>query len=133
MATIRKNIFLVSEAVVRDAGDETSGGKLGAQIQALAVNAIVGGIGSEDWKTYMSLFADNKGQLARLSAEDDFAKKPENHWVKVSLAYLASNGVCGAATTGSLHLRVEDDSDLDGGIADDKADGTIVKPLAIVK
>jgi len=73
----------------------------------MAVAAILGGVKSPEWKSYMLQFVekDAKGtpldprQLQRLLAADDTAGDPT---INRNRAYLASNGPCGAASPGGL-------------------------------
>jgi hypothetical protein len=87
---------------VRDAvaTDYAANGTLGEDLQAASFKAILGGIGSEDWANYMSLFADSEEQLARLRGAD--ALSASEPWVKVQCAYLAGGGVCGGMTPSRL-------------------------------
>jgi hypothetical protein len=87
---------------VRDAvaADYAANGTLGEELQTASFKAILGGIESEDWANYMSLFADSEEQLSRLRGTD--ALSTNEPWVKVQCAYLAGGGVCGGMTPSRL-------------------------------
>lgn len=80
-------------------------GQVGFQLQEEAIAAILGGLGSEAWTTYMKNFADTPEQLARLTAQDSAGNDP---YVRKSLAYLVSDAVCGLDTISRLKDRLED-------------------------
>ena len=98
MSTILKNLQNIHAAVVIDT---INGGVLGARIGALAIKAITSGMTdangmpTADWKTYMSLFADNVTQLNRLTTT---ATDGGRSYLPQFRAYIAGNGVCGAAS-----------------------------------
>jgi hypothetical protein len=110
MAKIMDNLEKAHVAVVIDT---FKGGNLGVRIAALAIRAVNGGLKSQDWKNYMSLFADNEEQLNLLTTDQVPADKP---WLERSRAYMVSNAVCDAATTTETGFRV--DTDIDTGIAE---------------
>jgi hypothetical protein len=95
---------------------------LGSKLKEAAIEAIMAGIGSEEWKSYMSLFADNADQLTRLTVR----AQNENLLVLESRAYMVANSVCGADSTTQTSLRVAAliDDNLDA-----KADNSIVDPV----
>jgi hypothetical protein len=82
-----------------------STGRVGDKLQDEAVAAIIGGITSNAWKTYMQNFADSSQQLLRLTAEDATKDDP---YMQKALAYLVSNAACGATTVTRLKDRLED-------------------------
>ena len=48
-----------------------SDGEYAAEIKRAAVEAIVGGAGSQAWKDYFERFASTPGELANLGVDDD--------------------------------------------------------------
>src|SRR5215213_3191332 len=65
-----------------------------------AVKAIIGGINSPDWKTYMLSYADNNTpELDRLMATDGTLGDPD---LDTKRAYLVGNAVCGEPTRNDL-------------------------------
>ncbi|MBC7911385.1 MAG: hypothetical protein H7Y30_12840 [Pyrinomonadaceae bacterium] len=96
---ILENAREVSKAVI-DSAD------VGEALKNAAIKATIGGIESPEWENYMKIFADNDKQLARLTTVDT-----QNAWVNESIAYLVSNAICGAATTGSLTQRIDPNLD----------------------
>ena len=124
MAKIMENLEKAHVAVVIDT---FKGGNLGVRIAALAIKAVNGGIGSQDWKNYMSLFADNEEQLNLLTTEEVPADKP---YLLQSRAYMVSNAVCDAATTTETGFRVNEG--LDNGIAEAHDEAiTALRPFQI--
>ncbi|MDQ3649484.1 MAG: hypothetical protein M3458_04240 [Acidobacteriota bacterium] len=123
--SIMKNLDKVHAAVVVD---KMKGGNLGEQIGVLAVKAITGGIRSAEWKTYMSLFADNAEQLKRLTAETP-GSAGEEGWLPQTRAYIVSNAVCAAATNTFTSARVN--SDVDGDLNETPDDTINLRPIVI--
>ena len=119
MATILENLGKMHIAVVTD--KETKQGELGAALGELAVRAIMGGLGSDDWRKYMSLFADNAAQLQLLSE----ATPGEDSYLPHTRAYIVSNAVCAAGTDGATPANV--DTQL-AFAANNDPDGTVTKP-----
>jgi hypothetical protein len=99
--------------------------QLGDKIMKLAIAALEGGIGSDAWKNYMSLFADNEIQLSRLRGADG----NNADYLKQFRAYIVTNAMCDASTDTKTGLRV--DERIDDLIVDDDPDGTITKPIDI--
>ena len=77
--------------------------QLGFKLKQAAIEAMMAGIGSEKWKSYMSLFADNTEQLNRLTVR----AQNEDLWLTESRAYMVANSVCGADSTTQTVLRVD--------------------------
>lgn len=111
---------------------------LGSKLKEAAIEAIMAGIGSTEWKSYMSLFADNADQLTRLTVR----AKDEDLLVLESRAYMVANSVCGADSTTQTSLRVaaliddnlnanSDDSIVDPVDGQAVANGVIVRPFRI--
>lgn len=121
MSSIIENIKKVTEAVV---ADTHKGGNLGFRMRNAAINAMMGGIHSAEWKSYMSLFADNAAQLRRLTVPGE----QEPGWLVESRAYIVSNAVCGANTTTRTAQDVRED--IDDGL-EAEADSTIERPFSI--
>lgn len=122
--TIMKNLEKVHAAVVVDKAKAE--GQLGESIGILAVEAIMKGIKSDEWKTYMSLFADNAEQLDRLTVETP----GEGTYLRQARAYIVSNAVCAAGTNTFTGARV--DERIDDGVNSEDPDGTVSKPPGIV-
>ena len=124
--TILRNLQTVHAAVVLDTF-RGAPNQLGDRIMKLAVAAMEGGIGSEAWKTYMSLFADNAAQLATLRGTDGNT----HDYQKQFRAYIVANACCDASTGTETSNRVDDR--VDELIASDAPDNppTIVKPINI--
>ncbi len=72
-------------------GDGTYGRKVGDA----AMKAMMKGLGSEEWKNYMSLFADSSEQLTRLSSTE---LDGNDEWLPHIRAYIVANGTCAPGT-----------------------------------
>ncbi len=82
-----------------------AGNNANAMANALkAVAAIQGGISSAAWHEYMSQYAEDANQLARLKGTDGTLNDPE---LSMRRAYLVSNAVCAPGTTDRLADQVE--------------------------
>jgi hypothetical protein len=77
--------------------------QLGFKLKQAAIEAMMAGIGSDQWKSYMSLFADNTEQLNRLTVRAE----NEDLWLTESRAYMVANSICGADSTTQTVLRVD--------------------------
>lgn len=97
---ILERIALVQAALVAQGTTTT----LHFELSDAAIKATRGGIVSQDWADYMTVFADNEQQLKRLTGKDDQA---EEDYVKVSSAYLVANGTCGGHSPTGLHLFID--------------------------
>lgn len=117
MSTILKRLQKTDVAMENPANRIQLGGKLKRQ----AIKAMMGGIGSDDWRAYMSLFADNIDQLNRLTVP----QQGEDAWLPEARAYMVANAICGADSTTRTSLRVDDDIDDNVAVA---VDGKIVDP-----
>lgn len=84
-------------------------GELGRKLSNAAVMAITRGIKSEEWKKYMSLFADNAAQLERLTVE----KPDDEDYLPLLRAYIVSNAVCDIGTNTNTANRVDNRIDQD--------------------
>lgn len=122
--TILKNLQRVAAAV---ALDELAGGTFGETVKNAGIAAIMGGINSPEWKTYMSLFADNAQQLNRLTTPDP--QSDLNYYPQMR-AYIVSNSVCGTITGTRTHLNVN--TDIDDSLPEEP-DGSVTKPFPIPK
>ena len=76
--------------------------QLGLLLKQHAIKAMMAGIGKPDWEKYMSLFAENKEQLIRLTVPKD----GEEEWLPESRAYMIANAICGADSTTQTSVRV---------------------------
>ena len=109
--------------------------QLGFELKQAAIEAMMAGIGSKPWTSYMSLFADNTEQLNRLTVRGD----NEELWVLESRAYMVANAICGADSTTQTSLRVDaliDDqlaAASDNLIVDPPQNGEVVPQGAIVR
>lgn len=123
MSKIVRNLQKAHAAVVLDT---FRGGDLGFRMGQRAIKAITKGLNSPEWKTYMSLFADNAAQLNRLTVETP----GEPAYLPQARAYIVSNAVCDAATNTETSNRV--DTRIDDGL-NDVSDGTIdaLRPFPI--
>jgi hypothetical protein len=122
--SIKGNLEKVKAAVELDSLPQKAG-NLGFRLRNAAIDALTGGIQSEAWVKYMSIFADNEAQLRRLTVVDE---QNDPNWIRESRAYIVSNAVCGANTTTNTGANVRDE--IDAGI-DEEPDGKIVKPFPI--
>lgn len=95
--------------------------QLGLLLKQHAIRAMMAGIGKPDWEKYMSLFAENKEQLTRLTVPQD----GEDAWLTESRAYIVANAICGADSTTQTSLRV--DPGIAGNVNPNSND-TIVDP-----
>jgi hypothetical protein len=115
--------------------------QLGFKLKQAAIEAMMAGIGSKEWKSYMSLFADNADQLNRLTVR----AQNEDLWMLESRAYMVANSICGADSTTQTSLRVDALIDEELGVASDNQiidppengeaipEGAIVRPFRIPK
>jgi hypothetical protein len=99
---------------------------LGLRLKTASIAAILKGIGTTEWETYMKIFADNQAQLDRLTIPA--ANDPT--WIRESRAYIVSNAICGAITTTRTHLLVDERID-DGVDSAPNAAFIAAKPLTI--
>jgi len=101
-----------------------------SRLQQESTAAVLGGVGSAAWETFMRNFHSNNEQLQRLLGNDDFIR---NHqYGETILAYLASDGTCGGGTKFSGVLdempgqwRIDLDADLDFATDPDSDPATI--------
>lgn len=89
---------------------EDTTGQVTDKLSEESIAAILGGLGSPAWKTYMENFVDTDGpdrpkQLERLMGEDSAGSDP---YMQKAIAYLVSNGSCGSPTRTKLTLQLED-------------------------
>jgi hypothetical protein len=86
----------------------------------LAIAAIIGGIRSQAWKTYMQQFVsnDDPDQLALLTTNDG------NQNLNIARAYLVANAICGEGTREHFDENVKSiDGVLETTNCDPKPDG----------
>jgi hypothetical protein len=98
---IMKNLEKMHVAVVLDKFNG-SPAAIGQQLSRHAIEAMMAGFGSPQWKKYMALFADNPDQLRRLTEVTD----GDEAYFTESRAYIVANAVCGAGTTGQTGQTV---------------------------
>jgi hypothetical protein len=68
---------------------------LGERLAWMAVDAILLGPDSPQWKDYMNMFGPTEEELLRLTLKDS---KKNDKVVRRACAYIVSNAVCGTAT-----------------------------------
>src|SRR5215831_16158431 len=95
----------IKTKIDEEAADST--GLAADKLQDEAVEAVLGGLGSEAWKIYMKNFADSPAQLARLTAEDPEDPATHDPYIRKALAYLVSNAICGLDTVTRLKDKLE--------------------------
>jgi hypothetical protein len=98
---IMKNLEKMHVAVVVDKF-KGSPNAIGLQLGQAAIAAIMNGFGSDEWVSYMSLFADNPEQLKRLTQK----QANDEDYYPEARAYIVANAVCGAGTTGQTGQSV---------------------------
>jgi hypothetical protein len=107
--SIFKNLKRMHAAVIAQQINGAS--PLGQALNNAAVPALLGGMTSDAWKSYMAVFADNPEQLKRLTEVRQ--DPPEPPYVSQMRAYIVSNAICDVTTTAFLNNRV--DAKIDGG------------------
>jgi len=125
MAKITAKLERVHAAVVVDKLRKLGKGEelFGDVLAKAAIKAIEGGINSDAWKNYMTLFADNQAQFALLTVPVD----GEETWVKEARAYIVSNAVCGGGTDTNVGRNV----DIRVDSVKDNVDGSVTRVLEI--
>ena len=78
---------------------------LGRALNEAAVLALLGGFGSDAWRSYMAVFADNPEQLERLTVKQD---DDEPFYISQMRAYIVSNAICDSGTNAFTSNRVTD-------------------------
>ena len=116
---IRERLLLVQAAVAVDKVKGT--GDLGTRVGDAAEAAMRGGIASDEWKAYMSLFADSADQLKRLTTTElDGDGTNEARYLPRVRAYIVANGVCAPGTDAAT---VKNLMGIDANIDADRPDG----------
>lgn len=116
---IMKRLLKVQAAVAvnKVEGD----GSLGVAVGDAAERAMIGGMKSDEWKVYMSLFADSADQLRRLTTTElDAVDDDHANYLPRIRAYIVANGICAPGTDaatakGLMGFRVQIDADKPGG------------------
>ena len=111
--SIFNNLKLAHLAIVRDQTQHSimpdpnnpNSGKLGAEFNKMAVEALTAGIGSQAWTDYMKHFASNQKELDRLA---DKNMTPNDGWLRQQRAYIVSNSICDTGTQGKTTEKVDD-------------------------
>lgn len=94
------------ERIAFEESDEPKPGTpIGNEVEQKATSAILGG--TQDWIAYVSLFATNDAELARLIPTDGTLDATR----RKARAYLAANGMCGMTTGDNLKNGVTTDLD----------------------
>jgi hypothetical protein len=97
-------------------GDGSYGKKVGEAAEAAMTKGMTAADGtvSEDWKRYMSLFADSADQLKRLTTTE---LDGDDEYLSRIRAYIVANGVCApgtdAKTINGTRNFMADGSDID--------------------
>ncbi|MDT5271116.1 MAG: hypothetical protein QOH49_3302 [Acidobacteriota bacterium] len=116
---IRDRLLLVQAAVAVDKVKST--GDLGTKVGNAAEAAMLGGIASDAWKAYMSLFADSADQLKRLTTTElDGEGTDEAVYLPRVRAYIVANGICAPGTDA---ITVKNLMGINANIDSDKPDG----------
>lgn len=107
MAKIEDNLKKVHAAVIAQRLIDGQSA-FGRALNEAAVKAIIGGINSPAWKSYMAIFADNQEQLDRLTIEKPEEEGPGHprEYLPQLRAYMVSNAVCDVSTNGHTNNRV---------------------------
>ena len=92
-------------------------GKLGPEINKMAVDALTEGVGSDQWTEYMRLYASNEAELAQLADPDK-----KDSWLRQQRAYIVSNAICDIGTNG----KTQDKVGIEINIADDQPDAVFI-------
>jgi len=105
-------------------------GKLGAQVNAMAVEALTDGIDTDAWNEYMKLFASNPAELAQLAdpAKTEGVAGAQATWLRQMRAYIVSNAICDIGTNGKTFDKINGDIN----IADDHEDAAFIATRKIV-
>jgi hypothetical protein len=106
---IFRNLKRVHAAVAADlATDQPT---LSAAINNAAIKAIMGGIESDEFKSYMAIFASNQEQLQRLTVPRE--APPEPKYLSQMRAYIVANAICDTGTNAHTGNKVTEA--IDGG------------------
>ena len=105
-------------------------GRLGAQINSFAVEALTHGLGSDQWNDYMTLFASNAAELAQLAdpARTEGVAGAQAAWLRQMRAYIVSNGICDIGTNGRTFDKINGDIN----IQQDQPDAAFIATRRIV-
>ena len=97
------------------------------ELQEESVAAVLGGIESDAWETWVRRFHSNNLQLQRLLGKDNLDPQYKHE----VLAYVGGTGVCGGGTKLSLALDMPDTykTALDNVAYDTRDDGSDPVPL----
>lgn len=96
---IMAKVTKVSERISTQEGQDDA-----TRLQEQAVKAVIGGMSSEDWKTYMKNYVSNAAQLQRLIGKDE--KFMATSYGALTLSYIAGGGTCGGGTTLGLVMEM---------------------------
>jgi len=119
MATIKKKVENLRDAIQREKTTPTPGSTLIRDVRTAAVKATLGGKISDEWANFMAaIFADNPAQLNRLLAKDTHAALS---YFDETSAYLVGGSICTSETMAHLPSRI--DPQIDAGL-DDKTDNS---------
>ena len=92
--------------------DKLQGGDLATRIGTAAMDAMMKGINSTEWKRYMALFCDTKDELAQLTLE----RPTDGTYMRQMRAYIVANAVCTGATGTETQIHVSKNIE-PGGVA----------------
>lgn len=112
------------------------GQALARDFQEQSTKAVLGGSGSDAWRTYMSNFHSNPEQLQRLMGEDNEFMSDPDGWGPTILAYIAGGGTCGGGTNFAqvVEMSTPMKNYLDQGVSvDTSASETFEEDAGIVR
>lgn len=99
-------------------------GTTAEEVRSKATAAMIGGRFSQEWQTYMEMFAETPEQLSLLTLQTGAADTPE---IKRALAYLVANGAVGADAFLKLEENQQALSILDNALSDTQLSGDPTK------
>jgi hypothetical protein len=102
--SIRNNVLKVKKQMLSEVDDPNR--EFSKIVQQKSLQAVIKGLGSPEWETYMKMFVDDENtlndpnslsskQLARLMGRDATEGKPD---FDATRAYLAADGACTTET-----------------------------------
>jgi hypothetical protein len=114
MATIKQNVNELRDAILRE--KDKKGSTFISDVRNAAVKATRGGVSSLEWKTFMTIFADNPEQLERLTVKDGDPSLVGREYILDSAAYMVGGSICTSETVAHLPHRIDDR--IDEGLSD---------------
>lgn len=83
-----------------------SSGTIGNVLSYKAVNAILNGIHSDEWKQYMQYFAQTPAELNRLTFNDTASESDPD--VRQNIVYMVAYATCTTITLAQMRAAVDD-------------------------